>query len=535
MKIIIKETQFELLSDLLKESVGGPILRVLQRMKGSSVPVKLIDGLETFASKGPIKLKDGRKVKFKKGDVLLTQYMGGALDPEDAAKVVQVIFKNTDDKELINVIASNMVTKDSKFVADVKAGNIDLVTMYGKKQAEAIKKLISTTGKVSSLGSKVSKVVDENTNRASISDSLSKLISDKKLDYKATSTDDLITALLQGKLSNSDKFITLQYFFKGMDEIDTTSLQTIARELKKIGNTSYNLAFGGERRNAIEGLKIGDINKFDQAVIDVTKRLKDNFGIVKSKILAKEIVKPSNAESFVMGFKTQGGVRAAATVMFKKLVRRFNQNYPDATPEQKKIFWSWFTGAPSNLPMVIRLIKQFGWRGLAQVGLSITGSFAKKWFNIWGALTVIESLRDYIRNYFSGDTPISDSYVSGFFKILLSNAIENIYDRSQLKYLSPLASIITFISYYVGQPQGITRSAEDWDEFLYGVQTRILRDNPDTNINMNDLSIEGNTVIDGEEGSTSSNTTRIQNNIPISSDTTVVPTVRLGSGVPTTN
>jgi hypothetical protein len=162
--------------------------------------------------------------------------------------------------------------------------------------------------------------------------------------------------------------------------------------------------------------------------------------------------------------------------------------------------------------MILRLIKQFGWRGLSQVGLSITGSFAKKWLNIWMALTVIESVRDYIRNYFSEDTPISDSYVLGFFKILLSNAIGNIYDSSQLKYLSPLASIITFISYYVGQSQGITRSAEDWDEFLYGVQTRILRDNPDTNINMNDVSIEGNTVIDGEEGSTSSQTSTTEPN-----------------------
>jgi hypothetical protein len=495
MKIIIKETQFELLSDLLKESVG-PILRVLQRMKGSSVPVKLIDGLETFASANPIKLKDGRKVKFKKGDAVLTAYMDGAIDPEDAAKVVQVIFKNTDDKELIDAIASHMVTKDIDFVADVKSGQIDLVTMYGKKQAAAVNKLISTAGKVNSLGSKAYKVVNKNTDRPSIKTSLSKLISDKKLDYDAKSTDDLITTLLQGKLSNSDKFITLEYFFKGMDEIDTTSLQTIARELKKIGNTSYNLTFGGERKNAIEGLKIGDINKFDQAVINVAKRLKDDFGVVKSRILAKEIIKPSNAESFVMGFKTQGGVRAAATVMFKKLVRIFNKNYSDATPEQKKIFWSWFTGAPSNLPMVLRLIKQFGWRGLSQVGLSITGAFAKKWLNIWLALTVIESVRDYIRNYFSEDTPISDSYVLGFFKILLSNTIGNIYDSSQLKYLSPLASIITFISYYVGQSQGITRSAADWDEFLYGVQTRILRDNPDTNINMNDVS---NTGVDPQQ------------------------------------
>jgi hypothetical protein len=101
MKIIIKENQFELLFGLLKES-GGPILRILQRMKsGDAVSVKLIDGLETFASTNPIKLKDGRKVTFKKGDAVLTAYMDGLIDPADAAKVVQVIFKNTDDKELI--------------------------------------------------------------------------------------------------------------------------------------------------------------------------------------------------------------------------------------------------------------------------------------------------------------------------------------------------------------------------------------------------------------------------------------------------
>ena len=382
------------------------------------------------------------------------------------------------------------------FVADVKSGQIDLVTMYGKKQAAAINKLISTAGKVDSLGSKAYQVVNKNADRPSIKNSLSKLISDKKLDYNAKSTDDLITTFLQGKLSNSDKFITLEYFFKGMDEIDTTSLQTIAKELKKIGNTSYNLTFGGERKRAIEGLKTGDINKFDQAVIDVAKRLKDDFGVVKSRILAKEIIKPSSTESFVMGFRTQGGAGAAATVMFKKLVRMFNKNYPDATPEQKKIFWSWFTGAPSNLAMVLRLIKQFGWRGLAQVGSSITGAFVKKWLNIWMALTAIESVRDYIRNYYSEDTPISDNWVLGFFKIILSNTIGNIYDSSQLKYLSPLASVITFISYYVGGPQGRERSAADWDEFLYGVQTRILRDNPDTNINMNDVS---NTGVDPQQ------------------------------------
>lgn len=502
MKIIIKENQFALLYGLLKEQVG-PILRVLQRMKGS-MPAKIIGGLDDLASAAPIKLKDKRKVKFKTGDSVLNAYTGGLLDPDEARKVVQIVFKNTDDKELIDVIASHMV-EDAGFVADVKSGKVNPVSMYGKKQGDAIKKLISTAGKVNSLGSKASQVVSKNVDRTSVKASLSELISDKKLDYNAKDTDDLITTLLQGKLSNSDKFITLEAIFKGMDEVDVTSLQTIARELKKIGNTSYNVTFGGERKIAIEGLKTGDINKFDQAVIDVAKKLKNDFGVVKSRILAKEIVKPSSAESFVMGYKTQGGLNAAATVIFKKLVRRFNKNYPDSTPEQKKIFWSWFTGAPSNLPMIIRLIKQFGWRGLAQAGTSITGAFARKWFNIWMALTAIESIRDFIRNHFSDETPISDNWVEGVLKIALSNAIGNIYDPSQLKYLSPAASILLFVSPYIGGPQGKVRRAEDWDEFLFGVQNRILRDNPDTNISREDIS---NSEYEGLD-STATNTTSV--------------------------
>ena len=307
------------------------------------------------------------------------------------------------------------------------------------------------------------------------------------MDYTPKNTDDLITTLLQGKLSNSDTFITLEAVFKGMDEVDTTSLKEIAKELKKIGSNSYRITFSSERKNAILGIQTGDINKFDRAVLDISFKLRDKFGNTKSKILAKEIVKPSNLDSFGMGFKTQGGLRTAGTVIFKKIVRMFNKKYPDATPEQKNIFWSWFTGAPSNLPMVIRLIKQFGWRGLAQAGLSITGAFAKKWFNVWLALTILESVRDFIRNYYSDETPVDDHWVWGAIKIALNNAIGNIYDPSQAKYLSPLASIATFISYYVGGPQGKVRSAQDWDEFLYGVQNRILIDNPETNIRMNDL------------------------------------------------
>lgn len=148
MKVVDKERQLELSGKNLNENVS-PIIRALidNASAAGRISSRVIDALDNMAVRRLLKGNYGNTIQ--NGDDLLDAFIAGRLSnttiDDDAARVVKKIFTNTDDDQLIDQLAREMVEGDAAFKRGLMADppQFDALQIYPGKQGQAIEAYVN--------------------------------------------------------------------------------------------------------------------------------------------------------------------------------------------------------------------------------------------------------------------------------------------------------------------------------------------------------------------------------------------------------
>ena len=144
MKVVDKERQLELSGKKLNENVS-PIIRTLIDNASSAgrISSRVINGLEDLITARRLSRNYGNT-----GDELLDAFIAGRLSntpaKNDAAIVLKKIFTSTDDDQLIEQLAKEMVNGDAAFKRGLMDGTYDPTQIYPGKQGLAIEAYVNS-------------------------------------------------------------------------------------------------------------------------------------------------------------------------------------------------------------------------------------------------------------------------------------------------------------------------------------------------------------------------------------------------------
>jgi hypothetical protein len=144
MKVVDKERQLELSGKKLNENVS-PIIRTLIDNASSAgrISSRVINGLEDLITARRLSRNYGNT-----GDELLDAFIAGRLSntpaKNDAAIVLKKIFTSTDDDQLIEQLAKEMVNGDAAFKRGLMDGTYDPTQIYPGKQGQAIEAYVNS-------------------------------------------------------------------------------------------------------------------------------------------------------------------------------------------------------------------------------------------------------------------------------------------------------------------------------------------------------------------------------------------------------
>jgi hypothetical protein len=147
MKTVDKERQLELSGKKLNENVS-PIIRALIDNASSAgrISSRVMDALDNIAVRRQLLSNYGNTIQ--NGDDLLDAFIAGRLSnthaDDDAVRVFKKIFTSTDDDELIEQLAKEMVEGDAAFKRGLMDGRYDPNQIYPGKQGAAIENYVNT-------------------------------------------------------------------------------------------------------------------------------------------------------------------------------------------------------------------------------------------------------------------------------------------------------------------------------------------------------------------------------------------------------
>ena len=558
MKIVISESQHSRLLNLLNEGpVPAAVARRLNQLKSNiAATKKIVDPLDDIIQSGRnIEIDvNGTSKPLDDGDEVLEAFLGSKLNDADHMIVTKTIFKETDDQTLINAIAKSMVDSNDAlrvtYRQDPAAFSNSMESFYGPKQAEALVKILSKTP-TPSLSTSLTKALDSVMLKQESINTVRNLISDGALQSRVTQVDDLILALKNGDLSSSDKKTILGALMKHTTE--QKQFETFAQELAGLNRAIHKGLFKTDLESAYMGLKTGQTSLYQASLTRIANKLKTELGLsdAQARVYANMVLRPSLGDAFWLGVKAQSGIRPGLKYAAGPILRQFKwwKNFERATPEEKKIFWTWLIGGPSNWPVVFRLMKEWGWlRGIGYGLANVTGQLAKKWIMIWFYISCIDVAGKIWGNMTKEEKELvlSDKKLAQGFWLVIIEELQDIIDPENASFLSPAYKALEFIWRYMNPFYGgnLTRLRGDldarWGTQLSMVRNQILDDYPDLNFTGSDSTAVGtdSTTVGTDSTTVDTSSGNIENmkkyldslNNPIKGDTTSTPKVTIKPG-----
>ena len=149
MKVVDKERQLELSGKKLNENVS-PIIRALidNASVAGRISSRVMDALDNIVVRRQLLGNYGNTIQ--NGDDLLDAFIAGRLSnasaDDDAPRVLKKIFTNTDDDQLIDQLAKEMVEGDAKFKRGLMSNppQYDAQQIYPGKQGQAIEAYVNS-------------------------------------------------------------------------------------------------------------------------------------------------------------------------------------------------------------------------------------------------------------------------------------------------------------------------------------------------------------------------------------------------------
>jgi hypothetical protein len=147
MKAIDKERQLELSGKKLNENVSSIVRQLIDNASSAGrISSRVISALDNIAVRRQLKGNYGNSIQD--GDDLLDAFIAGRLSnrsaDDDAVLVLKKIFTNTDDDQLINQLAKEMVEGDAAFKRGLMDGRYDPTQIYPGKQGQAIENYVNS-------------------------------------------------------------------------------------------------------------------------------------------------------------------------------------------------------------------------------------------------------------------------------------------------------------------------------------------------------------------------------------------------------
>jgi hypothetical protein len=147
MKTVDKERQLESSGKKLNENVS-PIIRTLIDNASSAgrISSRVMDALDNIAVRR--QLLGNYRNTIQNGDDLLDAFIAGRLSnthaDDDMVRVFKKIFTSTDDDQLIEQLAKEMVEGDAQFKRGLMDGRYDPNQIYPGKQGAAIEAYVNS-------------------------------------------------------------------------------------------------------------------------------------------------------------------------------------------------------------------------------------------------------------------------------------------------------------------------------------------------------------------------------------------------------
>jgi hypothetical protein len=146
MKTVDKERQLELSGKKLNENVSSIIRTLIDNASSAGrISSRVMDALDNMAVRRQLSNNYGNTIQ--NGDDLLDAFIAGRLSnlhaDDDAVRVFKKIFTNTDDDQLIEQLAKEMVEGDAAFKRGLMDGRYDPNQIYPGKQGQAIEDYVN--------------------------------------------------------------------------------------------------------------------------------------------------------------------------------------------------------------------------------------------------------------------------------------------------------------------------------------------------------------------------------------------------------
>jgi hypothetical protein len=147
MKTVDKERQLELSGKKLNENVSAIVRALIDNASvAGRISSRVMDALDNIAVRRQLLGNYGNTIQ--NGDDLLDAFIAGRLSnthaDDDAVRVFKKIFTNTDDDQLIEQLAKEMVEGDAAFKRGLMDGRYDPNQIYPGKQGQAIEDYVNT-------------------------------------------------------------------------------------------------------------------------------------------------------------------------------------------------------------------------------------------------------------------------------------------------------------------------------------------------------------------------------------------------------
>jgi hypothetical protein len=147
MKTVDKERQLELSGKKLNENVSAIVRALIDNASvAGRISSRVMDALDNIAVRRQLLGNYGNTIQ--NGDDLLDAFIAGRLSnthaDDDAVRVFKKIFTSTDDDELIEQLAKEMVEGDTAFKRGLMDGRYDPNQIYPGKQGQAIENYVNT-------------------------------------------------------------------------------------------------------------------------------------------------------------------------------------------------------------------------------------------------------------------------------------------------------------------------------------------------------------------------------------------------------
>lgn len=499
MKVIISENQHLRLCNLLVEN---PVIspKVLSRLKTISKNItaynKLVNPLDDLLRSSSISVPIPNSRLYRKlrtGEEVLENFMNLKLKEADHILVQKTIFKNSDDQTLIDLMAKAMVEGDDALMVSYRSNPElfmrNMESAYGQKQKDALVKVLSSS-KIVKLPSDLITAIDDLMKTQQAKSSIQSLIGSGALQSNINQSDVLINALKSGDLSSSDTSKVLLNLFKFTTE--QSQVVSFAKQLAKLNEVTNKATYKDEILSAYMGLKTGQTGQYQASLSKIAGNLKTDYGLKEpqAREYANWILRPKMGESFKLGYRAQGGFRPGLKYLVGPILRSFPRwkNFERATAEERRIFWTWLIGGPSNWPVVFRLMKEWGWlRGIPYGAANVTGQLVKKWIWIWFLTSVVDVAGKMAGNFTPEEKELLNDY-EGISALLLMVTMEllDILDPSNASFLSPAFKAVQVIARYFGKGGGLYRFEQDLDKRFQKTKSWVLeaikKDNPDVDV-----------------------------------------------------